>query len=170
MVFKLFVFKNIFEISTLYIIIMDLILAILLTILETIFPKLINKIVAIILTSFVTILIIAQFIYFKYYDAIFSIYSLFHGAQVFGFMDSIISVILQNIVPVIILFIPLNPDKRESNTVFQTYALFPHMTVYENVALSLRLKKLPKEEREWALKRSGFRCVKDDSLIDRDFR
>ncbi len=107
MVFKLFVFKNIFEISTLYIIIMDLILAILLTILETIFPKLINKIVAIILTSFVTILIIAQFIYFKYYDAIFSIYSLFHGAQVFGFMDSIISVILQNIVPVIILFIPL---------------------------------------------------------------
>lgn len=42
--------------------------------------------------------------------------------------------------------IPLNPDKRESNTVFQTYALFPHMTVYENVAFSLRLKKLPKDE------------------------
>jgi spermidine/putrescine transport system ATP-binding protein len=42
--------------------------------------------------------------------------------------------------------IPLPPDKRESNTVFQTYALFPHMTVYENVAFSLRLKKLPKDE------------------------
>ena len=42
--------------------------------------------------------------------------------------------------------IPLNPDKRPSNTVFQTYALFPHMTVYENVAFSLKLKKLPKEE------------------------
>lgn len=42
--------------------------------------------------------------------------------------------------------IPLNPDKRPSNTVFQTYALFPHMTVYENVAFSLRLKKLPKDE------------------------
>ena len=42
--------------------------------------------------------------------------------------------------------IPLSPDKRASNTVFQTYALFPHMTVYENVAFSLRLKKLPKEE------------------------
>ena len=42
--------------------------------------------------------------------------------------------------------IPLSPDKRESNTVFQTYALFPHMTVYENVAFSLRLKKLPKDE------------------------
>ena len=42
--------------------------------------------------------------------------------------------------------IPLSPDKRASNTVFQTYALFPHMTVYENVAFSLRLKKLPKDE------------------------
>ena len=42
--------------------------------------------------------------------------------------------------------IPLNPDKRPSNTVFQTYALFPHMTVYENVAFSLKLKRLPKDE------------------------
>ena len=40
--------------------------------------------------------------------------------------------------------IPLPPDKRHSNTVFQTYALFPHMTVYENVAFPLRLKKLDK--------------------------
>ncbi|MCQ2583358.1 MAG: ABC transporter ATP-binding protein [Treponema sp.] len=42
--------------------------------------------------------------------------------------------------------IPLNPDKRPSNTVFQTYALFPHMSVYDNVAFPLRLKKLPKGE------------------------
>ena len=42
--------------------------------------------------------------------------------------------------------IPLNPNKRASNTVFQTYALFPHMTIYENVAFPLRLKKLPKDE------------------------
>lgn len=105
--FKFFVFKNIFEISTIYIIIMDLILAILLTFIETIFPKTINKILAIIFTTFITLLIVAQFIYFKYYDAIFSIYSLFHGAQVFGFMESIIGVIIQNLVPVIILFIPL---------------------------------------------------------------
>ena len=42
--------------------------------------------------------------------------------------------------------IPLSPDKRPSNTVFQTYALFPHMSVYENVAFPLRLKKLQKDE------------------------
>lgn len=33
------------------------------------------------------------------------------------------------------------PNKRHSNTVFQSYALFPHMNVFENVAFSLRLKK-----------------------------
>ena len=34
----------------------------------------------------------------------------------------------------------LAPDKRQANTVFQNYALFPHLTVFENVAFSLRLK------------------------------
>lgn len=42
--------------------------------------------------------------------------------------------------------VALPPNKRHSNTVFQTYALFPHMTIYENVAFPLRLKKLPKDE------------------------
>ena len=37
----------------------------------------------------------------------------------------------------------LPPNKRHSNTVFQSYALFPHLTVYENVAFPLRLRKLP---------------------------
>ncbi len=39
----------------------------------------------------------------------------------------------------------LPPNKRHSNTVFQNYALFPHLSVYENVAFSLRLKKLDKK-------------------------
>jgi len=40
----------------------------------------------------------------------------------------------------------LAPNKRDVNTVFQNYALFPHMTVEQNVAYSLRLRKAPKEE------------------------
>ena len=39
--------------------------------------------------------------------------------------------------------IPLPANKRHVNTVFQSYALFPHLSVFENVAFSLRLKKLP---------------------------
>ncbi|MCR5045303.1 MAG: ABC transporter ATP-binding protein [Treponema sp.] len=42
--------------------------------------------------------------------------------------------------------IPLAANKRQSNTVFQNYALFPHLSVYENVAFPLRLRKAPKEE------------------------
>ncbi len=42
--------------------------------------------------------------------------------------------------------VSLPPNKRESNTVFQSYALFPHMSVYDNVAFPLKLRKLPKEE------------------------
>ncbi|MBS5116034.1 MAG: ABC transporter ATP-binding protein [Erysipelotrichaceae bacterium] len=39
----------------------------------------------------------------------------------------------------------LPPYKREINTVFQKYALFPHMNVFENVSFGLNLKKLDKE-------------------------
>lgn len=40
----------------------------------------------------------------------------------------------------------LPPNKRTLNTVFQKYALFPHMNVYENIAFGLKIKKLPKTE------------------------
>ena len=39
----------------------------------------------------------------------------------------------------------LPPYKREINTVFQKYALFPHMNVYDNVAFGLKIKKEPKD-------------------------
>ena len=40
----------------------------------------------------------------------------------------------------------LPPYKRQVNTVFQKYALFPHLNVFENVAFGLRLQKLPEKE------------------------
>ncbi len=42
--------------------------------------------------------------------------------------------------------VPLPPNKRPSNTVFQNYALFPHLSVYDNVAFPLKLQKLSKDE------------------------
>ena len=42
--------------------------------------------------------------------------------------------------------IPYPANKRHSNTVFQSYALFPHLSVYDNVAFPLKLKKLSKSE------------------------
>ncbi len=40
----------------------------------------------------------------------------------------------------------LPPNKRNVNTVFQKYSLFPHLNVFDNVAFGLKLKKLPKNE------------------------
>ena len=41
----------------------------------------------------------------------------------------------------------LPPYKRPVNTVFQKYALFPHMDVYDNIAFGLKLKKIPDGEK-----------------------
>lgn len=47
----------------------------------------------------------------------------------------------------------LPPNKRNVNTVFQKYALFPHLNVFENVAFGLRLQKTPKQEIEAKVKK-----------------
>ncbi len=58
---------------------------------------------------------------------------------------------------------PLPPEKRPTAMVFQSYNLWPHMTVYENMAFGLKLRKTPKQEIadriSWMLdlvKMSGF--------------
>ena len=40
----------------------------------------------------------------------------------------------------------LPANERPINTVFQRYALFPHMNIFDNIAFGLKLKKLPKDE------------------------
>jgi len=57
------------------------------------------------------------------------------------------------------------PYERNTAMVFQNYALWPHMTVFENVAFGLRLRKLPKDEIErkvkWALRLVGLEGLED---------
>ena len=40
----------------------------------------------------------------------------------------------------------VEPKDRDIAMVFQNYALYPHLTVFENMAFSLRLKKVPNDE------------------------
>jgi spermidine/putrescine transport system ATP-binding protein len=60
----------------------------------------------------------------------------------------------------------LPPHLRHVNTVFQSYALFPHMTVFENVAFGLRCKRLAKDEIEQRVA-EALRMVKLDTLAHR---
>ena len=48
----------------------------------------------------------------------------------------------------------LEPSKRGLNLVFQSYALWPHMTVFDNVAFGLKIKKMPTEEIKKTVKNS----------------
>lgn len=60
----------------------------------------------------------------------------------------------------------LPPEQRLVNTVFQSYALFPHMTVWDNVAFGLRMQKCPKAEmHERVLE--ALRMVHLEGLADR---
>lgn len=58
------------------------------------------------------------------------------------------------------------PEKRQVNTVFQNYALFPHMNVRDNVAFGLKMQKIDKHERERRVT-EVLRRVHLDDLADR---
>ncbi len=105
--FKLMAFNSFFDVSTIYMILSDIVIALIVTILESLFNSLSNKIISIVLTVFVFLLIFSQYVYFLYYDTIFSVYSLFHGGQVFGFIGSIIEVMIENILSILLFIIPL---------------------------------------------------------------
>ncbi len=47
----------------------------------------------------------------------------------------------------------VEPKDRDIAMVFQNYALYPHMTVYDNMAFGLKLRKVPKDEIDKMLKK-----------------
>ena len=59
------------------------------------------------------------------------------------------------------------PYRRPLNTVFQRYALFPHLDVYDNVAFGLKLQKVPEEEIEKRVKKV-LKLVSMSDYEDRD--
>lgn len=60
----------------------------------------------------------------------------------------------------------LPPRKRNVSMIFQNYAVWPHMTVYENIAFALKLKNLPKDEIDVIVKESA-RLAKIEMLLER---
>ena len=60
----------------------------------------------------------------------------------------------------------LTPNKRDTAMVFQSYALYPHMTVYDNMAFGLKLRKVPKEEIDKMVKEAA-KILDLTPLLDR---
>ncbi|GHU66201.1 ABC transporter ATP-binding protein [Clostridia bacterium] len=60
----------------------------------------------------------------------------------------------------------VSPKDRDIAMVFQTYALYPHMTVYKNMAFSLELKKMPKDEIDLRV-REAARVLDIEHLLTR---
>ena len=58
------------------------------------------------------------------------------------------------------------PKDRDIAMVFQNYALYPHMSVYDNMAFSLKLRKLSKEEIDKKVKEAA-KTLEIDELLDR---
>jgi len=61
---------------------------------------------------------------------------------------------------------PLPPQKRDIAFVFQNYALYPHMTVFKNLAFSLQLRGMPAQEISVKVK-DAARLLEIDALLDR---
>ena len=60
----------------------------------------------------------------------------------------------------------VEPKDRDIAMVFQNYALYPHMTVYDNMALGLKLRKVPKDQIDKAV-REAARILDLEKLLDR---
>ncbi|MCD4790956.1 MAG: sn-glycerol-3-phosphate ABC transporter ATP-binding protein UgpC [Bacteroidales bacterium] len=60
----------------------------------------------------------------------------------------------------------LLPKNRDIAMVFQNYALYPHMTVYQNMAFGLKLKKVPKKEIDQRVKKAA-QILEIEELLDR---
>ena len=60
------------------------------------------------------------------------------------------------------------PKDRDIAMVFQNYALYPHMSVYDNMAFSLKLRKLPKDEIDKKVKEAA-KTLEIDELLERRY-
>ena len=60
----------------------------------------------------------------------------------------------------------VEPKDRDIAMVFQNYALYPHMTVYDNMAFGLKLRKVPKDQID-KMVREAARILDLEALLDR---
>ena len=108
MVFRIFVVGNFLSLSTLSVILFSIPFVIVITILLNIYGEKLNKILNIISTTCFGMLMLAQFVYYKVYDSVFSFFSITAGGagQVMQFWEQIVKVITKNWYVIVITIVP----------------------------------------------------------------
>lgn len=106
LVYHIFIFNSFQLKDIFYISLFTLFVSIVIDILTSLFNHKTNRILFIIIILLLNIVFIAQRINFLFYGNVFSIYSLFNGGQVFEFFGQIFSVVLNNFLSIILMFIP----------------------------------------------------------------
>lgn len=108
LVYKSAVLNNVFSINTLTVIVFSIPFIFINTLISSLFKEKINRIISVVLSIFITLIYISQYIYFEFYDSIFSIYSIKEGTgQVFGeFFSAILKMVLDNIWVTLLFLLP----------------------------------------------------------------
>ena len=107
LMYKFFVFNNVFSLDTLTILFFSIPIAILFYFITNVFSEKINHVLTIILSFFITILFMAQLVYYAFYESIFSIFSLTTGTgQVLGFFSAILDMMARNWLALVLMFVP----------------------------------------------------------------
>ena len=90
-----------------FILLFSLLIGLFFYVILKLFNEKISKILTYAITIIYTVFFIAQFVYFQFYQSLISIYSMFNGGQVFGFMDAIVDIVSKNILRISLFLIPL---------------------------------------------------------------
>ena len=108
LVYKVFVLNNVFSINSLTIILFSIPFIMINTILCSLFSNKVNRGISIILSLFLTFIFVSQYVYYLFYDSIFSVYSVKEGTgQVFGeFFNAIVKMVSDNVLSIILLLMP----------------------------------------------------------------
>lgn len=106
--YKALVLKNVFSLNTLTILLFSIPFILFATILSSLFNTKINKVISVLNSIFITFIFASQYIYYAFYDSIFSIYSIKAGTgQVFGeFFNAISKMIIDNIWGLLVIILP----------------------------------------------------------------
>ncbi len=109
LIYKHFILHNVLSYHTLLIVLFSISFAVLFTLLSSLGKPKTNRIISIILSIFITLIYISQYVYYKFYNSIYSVFSVIKGTeQVFGgFFSSILIMIKNNILVIIIMLLPL---------------------------------------------------------------